>query len=537
MVDDTTSYVEGIQSVAVGAGNRLYGNWSFIGGKDNISFGRRNLTFGGKNIIGLPSDQETYLDTVTFGVNNVNRGKQALVVGSTNTNLATQSIIGGYSNNSTVSQGLVIGQNNTVRASNRSVVLGRDNILGYGSDSTFIFGASNETGNTVSNSFIVGENNTLLENQTAYLIGKNLKLGSACPGSLHVGHHNTGNSGVLFSVGCGTESKTAESFEVYDRTKSSYGFWGYGTSGNSGNFEVRGNLTATQTSTLANNLQVTTNWASLKTGGTISGNLEINGTCMIGDQSKVTCTKLYNNASILRISNTDVQVDKSLSVNESPTSQTHAVRLNEIMLYPKLYMLRTPKEITTNIKKVYSLRKSQGGQDYWELPKTITEIEVTKNQSSYSICISGLTNFSRVSTTIDGAYNNNSTVYNKINVLDFIYSLDNNMYLAPVSSVEELATDIIKIDYYYNDATWLLTNIQIDCQYLAEGSTKFENLLIELGSVYGTGTASYNYNQNRLTCTGSEYLYLKDNRFLQFTPNIHLDVEALGGTPLIPYTF
>jgi hypothetical protein len=70
-VDDTISLAAGIQSAVFGAGNRAYGNWDFVAGKDNLTFGKSTYTFGNGNIVGDKDKNNDYTFSIAIGADNI----------------------------------------------------------------------------------------------------------------------------------------------------------------------------------------------------------------------------------------------------------------------------------------------------------------------------------------------------------------------------------------------------------------------------------------------------------------------------------
>lgn len=96
IISDTTTSVEGIQATAIGAANRIYGNWSFAGGKDNIVIGKSGFAFGNGNVVSAPNYKNgDYTFTAVFGSSNISTGSHSLVSGENNTNTGNWSIVAG----------------------------------------------------------------------------------------------------------------------------------------------------------------------------------------------------------------------------------------------------------------------------------------------------------------------------------------------------------------------------------------------------------------------------------------------------------
>jgi hypothetical protein len=176
---DTTTLVEGIQSAAFGAGNRAYGNWNFIAGKDNKTFQKGTFAFGGKNLVGYYGANNNYLYSAAFGELNTVLGRSSFVAGTNNT-------ISVYGENS-----LAVGNSNEI-ISPYSTTLGSGNIA-Y-SNNTSAFGYRLKVGNS-------NARDGSLDGQTAV-------------GLYNAERPETGNNSTLFMVGNGTATQRSNAFEV-----------------------------------------------------------------------------------------------------------------------------------------------------------------------------------------------------------------------------------------------------------------------------------------------------------------------------------
>ena len=176
---DTISIASGIQSAVFGAGNRAYGNWNFIAGKDNKTFQKGTFAFGGKNLVGYHGANNDYLFSAAFGELNTVLGRSSLAIGVKN-------------------EISVYGE--------KSIAIGEENDVIHGYSAAVGFG-------------------NIVYSDSNYALGHYLKVGkenakNGLEGQTAVGCYNavkdeTGNAATLFMVGNGTsESDRSNAFEV-----------------------------------------------------------------------------------------------------------------------------------------------------------------------------------------------------------------------------------------------------------------------------------------------------------------------------------
>lgn len=199
IISGTTTYAEAVQAFVVGAGNRVYGNWSAAGGKDNVVIGKSGLIFGNGNVIASPGyNKGEYSFSFVVGSSNISaeNGTHSLVMGENNTNLDSHSLVGGKGN---------------LNKGRFSVVLGGGDTSGY---------VPFRNHNLADNGFIFGKGNIIEENHNgSILLGESLK--STNENSTIVGK-NSGNAVIKygklrFAVGTGSTPETGTNgFEVYE---------------------------------------------------------------------------------------------------------------------------------------------------------------------------------------------------------------------------------------------------------------------------------------------------------------------------------
>lgn len=112
--NDTISKVAGIQSAVFGAGNRAYGDWNFIAGKDSKTTSRGSFAFGGKNYVGDPSNPSKYLWSMAVGSLNVISSDYSFAAGSKNTLSNSYQIGLGYDNRLRGASTKAIGNGNLI---------------------------------------------------------------------------------------------------------------------------------------------------------------------------------------------------------------------------------------------------------------------------------------------------------------------------------------------------------------------------------------------------------------------------------------
>lgn len=193
---DTITVVEGIQSAAFGAGNRAYGNWNFIAGKDNKTFQRGSFAFGGKNAVGNPSEPNAYCYSIAVGESNTVTGRSCFVGGDRNEskNKAQYGITYGSNNVSEGIASIIVGGSNTMAHVTTSAAFGGEHVVN--NSCAFVSGVGNKTGGYGSNA-LGGYLTTSTDYQTV------------------VGVLNKPNPDAMFIVGNGTNvNNTKNIFEV-----------------------------------------------------------------------------------------------------------------------------------------------------------------------------------------------------------------------------------------------------------------------------------------------------------------------------------
>lgn len=123
--NDTVSKVAGIQSVVFGAGNRAYGDWNFIAGKDSKTTSRGSFAFGGKNYVGDPSNPSKYLWSMAVGGSNIIGSDYSFAAGSKNHLSSSYQIGLGYDNILRSNSAKAIGNSNIIdNNGNYSIAIG-----------------------------------------------------------------------------------------------------------------------------------------------------------------------------------------------------------------------------------------------------------------------------------------------------------------------------------------------------------------------------------------------------------------------------
>lgn len=112
--NDTVPKVVGIQSAVFGAGNRAYGDWNFIAGKDSKTTSRGSFAFGGKNYVGDPLNTSKYLWSMAVGGLNVINSDYSFAAGSKNHLLGSYSMGLGYDNTLRGASAKAIGNGNLI---------------------------------------------------------------------------------------------------------------------------------------------------------------------------------------------------------------------------------------------------------------------------------------------------------------------------------------------------------------------------------------------------------------------------------------
>ena len=167
---DTISVVKGIQSAAFGAGNRAYGNWNFIAGKDNKTFQRGSFAFGGKNLVGDYTTPDDYSYSFSGGSNNIVKSKCSIAYGD--------------KNSITTRCGAAFGESNVLKNNTHQFAAGFNNII------------QGQCGSALG----------------AYLISQGMNAGQ-----LVIGKYNKINQDALFIVGNGEDFQSRTNvFEVLD---------------------------------------------------------------------------------------------------------------------------------------------------------------------------------------------------------------------------------------------------------------------------------------------------------------------------------
>lgn len=206
--NDTISKVSGIQSYVFGAGNRAYGDWNFIMGKDSKTCSRAAYIFGGKNYVGNPNDGNMYLHSMAVGSLNTINSTNSFAAGTENT--ITNSDGGmalGISNVVNAGGSDAIGISNTVNGA-YSAAVGSNNIASgqYGT----VLGVGNELQSTYN--FALGVSNTVRGNYSgAFGVG----LKTYWNKQYALGTYNDFNSDTVLEVGNGDDnSHRSNAFEV-----------------------------------------------------------------------------------------------------------------------------------------------------------------------------------------------------------------------------------------------------------------------------------------------------------------------------------
>ena len=142
---DTITVVDGIQAAAFGAGNRAYGNWNFIAGKDNKTFQKGSFAFGGKNAVGNPAEPDAYCYSIAVGESNTVSGRSCFVGGASNEskNNAQYGITYGSNNNSEGIASIVVGSYITMSHVTTAAAFGGEHIVN--NSCAFVSGVGNKT--------------------------------------------------------------------------------------------------------------------------------------------------------------------------------------------------------------------------------------------------------------------------------------------------------------------------------------------------------------------------------------------------------
>lgn len=217
-IDDTTTLAAGVQSIAVGAGNRAYSAWDFVGGKDSTATGKGAFIFGGKNNAGVFTadangkvGNDIYLYNATFGESNRNDGRSALVVGSSNT---LNNFIYHKSSNDFVNGSIVSGRSNSVSGAAATIVGGIQNIIdaqvgnGHGS---IVSGQLNYVSAPYA---ITNGTNNKNTKYCSLLVGINNINTNSTNGSIIGGSYNNNTTDALLELGNGDENGRSNAFEV-----------------------------------------------------------------------------------------------------------------------------------------------------------------------------------------------------------------------------------------------------------------------------------------------------------------------------------
>lgn len=199
--NDTISKVTGVQSYVFGAGNRAYGNWNFIAGKDSKTTSRGSFAFGGKNYVGDPSNVNKYLWSIAIGSLNTVGSPNTFAAGTENTVNGDSAVVLGRGNNVSTT-GYVMGISNTV-SGDYSVALGNMNNL------TASWSSVLGSANTVSgrSGKAVGESNSV---QGGYAIAIGNGLNVPYNFQIALGKYNAPmSSDILLAVGNGSGTSGA----------------------------------------------------------------------------------------------------------------------------------------------------------------------------------------------------------------------------------------------------------------------------------------------------------------------------------------
>lgn len=207
--NDTISKVTGIQSYVFGAGNRAYGNWSFIMGKDSKTCSRAAYIFGSKNYVGNPNNGNMYLHSMAVGSLNSVNSTNTFVAGTQNTVTNTDGAVALGIGNSITNNGYAVGIANTL-TSNYSVALGNMNTL------SATYGGALGTNNTIYGAYgkAIGTSNTVNAN-FGITIGNGLS--SSTEYQILLGKYNriSASSDILLALGNGTDTNNrSNAFEI-----------------------------------------------------------------------------------------------------------------------------------------------------------------------------------------------------------------------------------------------------------------------------------------------------------------------------------
>lgn len=150
---DTNSVADGIQSAVFGAGNRAYGDWNFIAGKDNKTFQRGAFAFGGKNAVGNFNTPNAYVYSMALGELNTIVGRSSFVGGSSNesTIYASYSFTYGRNNVANGTSSVIVGDDITMAKVSTSAAFGSFHTVN--SSCVLVSGVSNSIDGYASNAF------------------------------------------------------------------------------------------------------------------------------------------------------------------------------------------------------------------------------------------------------------------------------------------------------------------------------------------------------------------------------------------------
>ena len=202
--NDTVSKATGIQSAVFGAGNRAYGDWNFIMGKDSKTCSRAAYIFGGKNYVGDPTNTSKYLYSMAVGSLNSIGSTNSFAAGSQNTVSADYAVSIGYQNSATAQGAMVFGMGSN--ATGPSAVA-----FGLNTDSK---------GNS---SFAAGRATSAEADYSAtFGLGTYAISGTVPQGAFVIGKFNKKDSTALFQIGNGTSGATADRSNAFEVTIDGY---------------------------------------------------------------------------------------------------------------------------------------------------------------------------------------------------------------------------------------------------------------------------------------------------------------------------
>lgn len=193
---DTITVVDGIQAAAFGAGNRAYGNWNFIAGKDNKTFQKGSFAFGGKNAVGNPAKPNDYCYSIAVGESNKVLGRSCFIGGASNEskNNAQYGITYGSNNVSEGIASIVVGSSITMSHVTTAAAFGGEHTIN--NSCAFVSGVGSKTGGYAS-SALGGYLTTNANYQTV------------------IGVLNKPNPDAMFVIGNGTNTNNLKNiFEV-----------------------------------------------------------------------------------------------------------------------------------------------------------------------------------------------------------------------------------------------------------------------------------------------------------------------------------